>query len=115
MDVSFGQVAVDPENKFPLPFQGDETLVFRDSLEQELSFVANNFFTNYYFEIIDTITEGPCAGQAVIYGKLQHKSFYYQNDSLGYSLNISHTVNHEINEDQVVLYDILLSGFTCQV
>lgn len=111
MDVSFGQVQVDPGDKIHLPYQGNETLVFKDSLGQELSFDAQLSFNPYFLDAIDSITEGPCAGKAVAYGKLEHTSFSFKNDSLGSRLTLSHYVYYELDEDQPIFYDILSCSY----
>ena len=111
MDVSFGQVNVDPENKFPIPYHGNQTLVFLDSLGQELKLTSLSFFSPYYFDAIDTIREGACAGEAVVYGKLETQIFTFRNDSLGHSLSVQHSVNLNLDEDQPVLFDLLLGNY----
>jgi hypothetical protein len=111
MDVSFGQVKVDPDNKFPLPYHGNETLVFMDSLGQEMKLTSHLVFSPYYLDVIDTVREGPCAGEMVVYGKLEHKSYFFRNDSLGTSLSLQHSVSLDLDEDQPILFDELYASY----
>ena len=111
MDKSFGQVKVDPENKYPLPYEGHETLVFKDSLGRELKLASTYFFSPFYLDAIDTIQNGPCAHQAVVYGKLEYITFTFHNDSLGYNLSLQHSVSMRLDEDQPLFYDQLFGDF----
>jgi hypothetical protein len=47
----------------------------------------------------------------VVYGKLEHKTYFFRNDSLGNSLSIQHAVSLNLNEDQPVFFDELFGNY----
>ena len=92
-------------------YKGGETLIFKDSMDQELAFhiipVIGIFPT--WLNYAQDVTEGTCVGEIKIRSELQSLVVNFVSDTLDYKIIYLHGVNSRILGTTPIYYDYMSS------
>ena len=110
-DIDYGRQYMLDSTKTSFAYKGGETLIFKDSIGQELTFqiIHSGVIHPVWLNLAQDVTEGICAGEIKIRSSLQSLVVNFISDTMDYKIIYEHRVHSRIEGTTPIYYDIMSS------
>lgn len=109
--IDYGRQHMSDSTKTAFAYEGGETIIFSDSIGNELSFgiIPGNGIYPTWTSYEQVVPEGPCAGVSKIKSELEWLVVNFSSDTLDYKIIYVHRVHSLVHGNAPIFYDIMTS------
>lgn len=113
-DIDYGRQYMLDSTKASFAYKGGETLIFKDSIGQELNFeiIHSGVIYPTWLNLAQDVTKGICAGEIKIRSSLQLLVVNFISDTMDYKIIYEHRVHSRIEGEMPIYYDIMSSDMS---